>query len=90
MITLGVSKTSGGFQPRQMLNPSGGDLLNYNLYRDASRTQVWGNGSQGTYVVIDVIGKNRTKTFPIYGRTPGGQDVRTGNYADGLVVTVQY
>jgi len=90
LITLGVSANSGGFNPRRMANPARGDFLNYNLYRDVSRTQIWGNGTQGTYVVNATVRKNETLTFTIYGRVPGGQDAGVGSFSDGLVITLMY
>ena len=59
-LTLGAGQNSGGsFSPRKMaLN---GDTLDYSLYIDPARTQVWGDGTGTTYVqtvtprVIDPI-----------------------------------
>ena len=44
-----VNLSRGGaatFFPRQLA--SGGSLLDYNLFLDASRTQVWGDGAGGS------------------------------------------
>ncbi len=89
--SIGASPNSGGFNPRRMRNPSTGELLDYNLYRDSSRTQIWGNGTQGTYTTTNIIwygGGSFTRT--IYGRIPGGQDVGVGNYSDLLVITINF
>ena len=47
-VTLSTG-TSGSYAPRKLA--AGASRLNYNLYRDAARTQVWGNASSGTTVI---------------------------------------
>ncbi len=90
-VTIGPSGSSGAFNPRSMRNGSGPERLNYNLYTDASRTVVWGDGtSNTTAVVIRRVNRNRVQTATIYARTPAGQDVPPGVYADSLVVTILY
>jgi spore coat protein U-like protein len=74
--------TSGNFASRTM--QSGGAILTYNLYTDAARTQVWGDGTGGSSAPT-VAGF--FQSVPIYGRVPGRQDVGTGSYSDSLVVT---
>jgi len=79
--------TSGSFVPRYMQGPS--DQLAYNLYLDASRTTIWGDGTSGTSIAFfPTIG--RLATLPIYARTPLGQSVGPGAYADSVVVTVEW
>jgi spore coat protein U-like protein len=87
---IGASPNSGGFNPRQMLNSVSGDLLNYNLYRNSSRTEIWGDGTQGTYTMYQRVNRNHTATWTIYGRILPGMDVGIGNYGEVLVVTIEY
>ncbi|GGX19816.1 hypothetical protein GCM10007242_28420 [Pigmentiphaga litoralis] len=61
--------------------------LNYNLYTEATRTVVWGDGSGGS---ASVSGSGTAVTFPVYGRIPARQNVHAGSYADTLIVTVTY
>jgi spore coat protein U-like protein len=81
---------SGSYAGRTMRN--GAQVLPYNLYTNAARTQVWGNGTVGSarvtrsfagLLVVD-------RTVPIYGRIPSRQNVRAGAYSDTIVVTVTY
>ncbi|MEK7679117.1 MAG: spore coat protein U domain-containing protein, partial [Deltaproteobacteria bacterium] len=37
-VQIGISPTSGSFNPRQMKHATLPDLLNYNVYRNAART----------------------------------------------------
>jgi spore coat protein U-like protein len=86
---------------RQMAPPSGTDRLAYTVYTDAARTQVWGNGTGGTFTLTGTIAvpKNSSATsasIPYYGRiTPGGQDVSAASpgpppttYSQVLTITV--
>ncbi|MFC7048733.1 Csu type fimbrial protein [Emcibacter nanhaiensis] len=77
---------------RHMSN--GADTLHYNLYADAARTQIWGDGTSGTTVIADgyplEILIPVTKNYPVYGRIPGGQVTPPGFYSDTLTVTVTY
>ena len=91
-IDAGVSATSGGISPRQMRGISSGDLMTYNLYRDAGRSLILGqtNGIDTFIVSISGIPNNGNKTVPItlWGRVPALQPVGVGNYADSVVITV--
>lgn len=65
--------------------------LFYNLYLDASRTVIWGDGSLGTQV--DIIGdppNNKNVELTVFGRIPAGQDVSAGSYSDTVTVIVNY
>ncbi len=93
-LSLGISPNSGSFNPRKMRRSGGTDLLNYNIYTDASRTTIFGDGNSGT-AKIELRrpppgGKPEpwSQTITIYGRIPPGQDVSVGNYTDALTVTV--
>lgn len=90
--TLSLSPgSSASYTNRLLVN--GASTLQYNLYTTPSYSTVWGNGSGATGVVSDnvllVVGTN-TKTYTTYGRIPPLQDVRTGNYSDSIVVTINY
>ncbi len=94
-LSLGTSPNSGSFNPRKMKRSGGADLLTYNIYTDASRTTIFGDGNSGT-AKIELTrprpgGKPEpwSQTATIYGRIPPGQDVSVGSYADALTVTVE-
>ncbi len=65
---------------------SGAAELRYNLYVDASRTAVWGDGSGGTATDSPTPG-NVTRTVAVYGRIAPLQDAAAGVYSDTIVVT---
>ena len=90
-VVVTFSSGSGTFATRTMSN--GVSTLNYNLYKDAARTQVRGDGSGTT--VTGTANFTLTNAQPsasaagtIYGRVFGGQDVSAGNYSTTTPITV--
>ena len=82
---------SGTFFPRRM---TGGTwTLNYNLYTNAARTIVFGDGTGGTATVnppgVDVPGRTDYMAT-IYGRIPALQNVGAATYNDTVIVTVTW
>jgi spore coat protein U-like protein len=76
---------------------SGANILNYNLFSDAARTTVWGNGLGGTAAISGsfTVGPGagngqRRDSRTVYGRTPARQDALDGTYTDTIVVTLQF
>ncbi|MGA8892119.1 MAG: spore coat U domain-containing protein [Anaeromyxobacteraceae bacterium] len=76
--------SSGTFAARTLR--SGDSTLQYNLYLDSARTQVWGDGSGGSETAAPNPG-NVTRTIPIFGRIPARQDAAAGAHFDTIVVT---
>lgn len=89
-IAVGPSPNSRGFFPRQMKHLQQPDFLAYNLFTDASRSTVWGDGTQGTSVVSDKVHENRPWVVTIHGRIPSGQDVSAGPYREVITVTIAW
>lgn len=83
---------SGNYAARSM--SSGASTLNYQLYTDAARSTVWGDGSAGTATIsdgytIDLLAPV-TRNYTVYGRIPALQPANPGAYSDTIVVTVTY
>ncbi len=74
--------------PRQL--STGIDRLNYNLYLDATHSQVWGDPSPNRYFTNLPFLMWQPATVTVYGLIPAGQDVRAGAYTDSVVVTFQF
>ena len=88
-IVVTLSKgASSSFSPRTMLRGSEG--LSYNLYRDAARTSVWGDGTAGTSTYTNPNPPNSPFNVPIYGRVPAGQDVSAGVYSDTVSAVINF
>lgn len=72
---------------------SGTDQLEYNLYKDAARTDVWGDGSFGATPLVNVFGNNRfvvVGNHSVYGRVPPLLDPASGVYNDIVDVTIEF
>ena len=85
---------SGSFAQRQLR--SGTSVLAYNLFNSATRTVVWGDGTQGSARVSGTLVVNPGRfsineaAHPIYGRLPPRQAADAGTYADTILVTVSF
>jgi spore coat protein U-like protein len=80
-----LSPGRGTFGARELQSAS--DVLYYNLYTDALRTFIWGDGAVGTVLVN---GSGTTSSQVIYGRIPARQNVPAGVYTDVLTVTLLF
>lgn len=70
---------------------SGANRLSYNLYLDATRSAIWGDGTSSTVVYQNANPpKNQVINIPVYGRIPAGQDAAIGTYSDNIVLTVLF
>jgi spore coat protein U-like protein len=87
-ISIGPSPNSGGFDPRQMKLSVGNEFINYNLYTDSGRTQIWGDGSGSTFTLTDMVFRRAPWIATVYGRIPPEQNVSPGNYNETLTVTI--
>lgn len=83
--TIALSAGNGSSSSRTML--SGAKTLDYNLFTDATRTGVWGDGSGNTGTVSGIgLFANHT----VYGRMPPRQNAQVGSYSDLIIVTVTF
>ena len=88
VITLSRG-SSATFSPRTLR--MGAEVLNYNLYNNAARTNIWGDGTGGTAVYSNANPPNNTNIpLTVYARIPAGQDVSGGSYNDTVVVTINF
>jgi spore coat protein U domain-containing protein, fimbrial subunit CupE1/2/3/6 len=90
----------GFFNPRRMTN-SFGEPLNFQLYTDAARSQIWGSRGNPTVptplfsdfdYAVPFLGGSLMKTFTIYGRIPV-QTLIAGNYSNpftGFHISLEY
>mgnify|MGYP001554342022 CR=1 FL=1 len=80
---------NGQFVTRKMSRVQGSGFLDYNLYRDASRTLIWGDGTGGSSSVQG-SSPGAVETIPLYGRINAGQNLQVGDYSDIVTVTVDW
>jgi spore coat protein U-like protein len=87
-----VSLSAGGgtgatAATRKMMN--GANAVNYSLYQDAARTQVWGD-TVGSNVLTGQTGTAANQNITIYARTPAQTVPPPGAYSDTVTVTINY
>ncbi len=90
---LKLSAGGGNYAARRMV--AGANQLSYQLYTDAGHTTVWGDGTAGTSMIsvsypLSILPFNRTDNYSVYGRAPAGQNVKTGDYSDTILVTIVF
>ncbi|MFG6429200.1 spore coat U domain-containing protein [Roseateles sp. LYH14W] len=89
-VALNAGTNAGGasnFGARTM--KSGSNTLGYQLYLDAGRSSVWGDGTASSSTSPGT-GTGSTQTLTIYGRLPSLANVIPGSYTDTVTVTVSY
>ncbi len=83
---------SGSYTPRRMF--SGANPMDYNLFFSTAYTQIWGDGTAGTFRGTASItprpGNPATANGTVYGRVPALQNVAAGSYLDSITMTVTY
>lgn len=79
---------AGSYSPRRLAG--GAYTLAYNLYADALRTIVWGDGSGGTTTVSGAFALPGAIDHTVYGRVPAQQNVGAGAYTDTITVTLNF
>ena len=66
----------------------GASSLRYNLFKDAARTQVFGDGNSGTGTVAASCAT--LCTVPVYGRLYGAQHGTAGPYGDAVTISINF
>jgi len=87
-VGLDNGTTTGATTAARLMAGSGGNTLTYSLFKDASRTTVWGN-TIGTNTTTGT-GNGLLQTLTVFGRVPSGQFVAPGGYTDTVTVTLTY
>jgi spore coat protein U-like protein len=89
-ISIALSDgSSSTFSPRTLRK--GSEVLQYNLYRNAARTTIWGDGTGGTSVYSLANPPNNSNVnVTIYGRIPAQQDVSAGSYTDTVSAVINF
>ncbi|WP_430229966.1 Csu type fimbrial protein [Nitrosomonas communis] len=89
--TLSLSPgSSGTYSTRSMINS--GNYLEYNLYIDAGYSQIWGDGTGGSYTANGSFLAEGTENHTVYGFIPlfNQRNAGVGVYNDIITVTLIY
>jgi spore coat protein U-like protein len=89
-VRLDAGGHSGGsVSARKLQRTSGGsETMNYSLFRNAGRTQNWGETDNTD--TVSATGTGLSQDHTVYGRIPASENVPTGSYSDTVNVTVSY
>jgi spore coat protein U-like protein len=88
--TIDLGQGASYLAPSRRMTAGAGAFLNYALYKDAARTQVWGSTIPGgTTYAYNSVSKNAV-VITVYGTVPQAQDVTVGSYTDTVVATISY
>lgn len=87
--TVELGNGLAGTGPTSRLMTNGPETITYGLYRDAARTEPWGDsatpGSEASGT-----GNGVAQDFTVYGRVPAQATPGPGTYTDTVVVTLTY
>jgi spore coat protein U-like protein len=91
-ITISLNGGTWGNIVQRKMRSASGDVLLYNLYKDAARTVVWGDAGSQLYSDPNPPGRGagNAVTVPIYARIFSLQDVGVGTYSDSITVTINW
>ena len=87
-IALSYGTGAGAGTGGRRYMKSGATQIEYNIYKDAARTSIWGD-SLGINT-NDSTGTSGNQTFTAYGRVLSQTTPAPGIYSDSIVVTVNY
>jgi spore coat protein U-like protein len=88
-VALGSGQNAGRAAGTSRAMVSAGEYLGYELFQDSGRSLIWGSAGSGVLAPPAAPSK-AARTFTVYGRIPGGQDVAAGTYRDTVIATVNY
>jgi spore coat protein U-like protein len=88
-VTIAMDNGSNAQGRTRRMTGGPATFLQYEVYRDSSRTQRWGDGA---FEQLDggTAPSRDPRQFIVYGRVTGSQDVTQGTYQDTILVTVQF
>lgn len=77
-----------GNNKRRMFSAASNRFIDYNVFVDTQRSNIWGKGA--TKNVKGNSGSGAPIDIPIYGRVPSAILITAGDYKDTLVVTLNF
>lgn len=88
-ITMDGGAFTGDIGNRQMaLQAVGPETISYQIYQDAARSVVWGDGAVGS--ALTGVGIGAVETRPVYGDIPPQTTPAAGTYFDSVTVTITF
>ena len=89
VVKIGIDDGTGGTAGARRMTGGASTFLTYDLFQDSGHTIRWGNTASDGYDG-GVAPSRDPRSFVVYGRVAGGQDVAEGAFQDTVVVTVNF
>lgn len=86
-VSLDAGAGSGATATTRKMT-SGANTLDYSLYQDAGRTQVWGDTAGSN--TVSGSGTGSAQTINVYGRISASQAAAAGAYSDTITATISF
>ena len=87
---LGIGNGNNASSNTRRMRSAAGAYVNYELYRNAARTQRWGNAAGTDTSDGTGAGETSAVTRTVYGRVPAQATAPMGSYSDTVTVTLTY
>ena len=89
-VSIDLDKGGAGLFANRAMSGSGTSLF-YNLFVDAARASIWGDGTESTSHYTNANpANNQNIVVTIYARVSGGQDVPAGSYTNSITAVVNF
>lgn len=90
-VRIDGGTSSGDPSDREMDQPAVG-RLKYQVYKNAARSTIWGDGTGGTAPLVQVLPPSGSPRYnhTAYGRIFAEQNPMPGAYNDVLTVTIEF
>jgi spore coat protein U-like protein len=90
-ITIDLSKGNASSYAMRQMRQGASYTLDYNLFLEATRTTIWGDGTGGSSRYGPVMPPLASQvTVTVYGRIPARQNARVGSFTDTITVTINF
>ena len=86
-VNVALDGGQAGNENLRSMSDGNGNLLNYYIFKDAARTEIWGTDARSADLAVDASGSG---TWTTYGRILRDQSVSAGTYSDAVHVTVTF
>lgn len=87
-IGLDAGNVAGSTVDGRLLESTTGDTVKFQLYKDASRSQIWGN-TAGVNALTGV-GNGAMQVVPVYGQIGAQGQPTSGSYSATVTATVSF
>ena len=88
-VTIAMDPGANASGLARRMTSGAGEFLAYEVYKDASRAQRWGD-AEGDRLDAGVAPSRDPRQFIVYGRVAANQDVAEGAFQDTILVTVHF